>query len=708
MKIAVNADAESTVVGVESGRMNFDTSKQAKLFHMLSSSLYSNKPRSILRELASNAHDSHVQAGIAATTPFKIIAPTYENPLLIVKDFGVGLTKEEAYDTILCYLGSTKDNSSDFIGGWGIGSKSPFAYTKSYNVVCVKNGKRVEFACWKDEHGLPTSAVVDERETDEPNGVEMHVPVAAGDVRAFRTTIRSYMQWTNYNVQAEMGGEYALRPLVAEEVVDFDGLPISLFRSEDVGGKIRLVYGGESYDIKDCIDKETDSWHRWEMLLDAMDSNYNIAVVVNTPDSVDFNMNREELEQTPRTVTLINKIVDFLGSEADKRVNVYDSKMKASMGLKTGDEGNRITLASVAANIDKIISEGDSADRVFARAFRIFESTYRFDMEYTENIRTITQYSGVHRNHSLSYTVKPLKDQITVCYGRTYSPSRRDRDNFFYGLRRSPQSKNNILYVRASTEEEAKAVLNATPIIGDFDWTGVHFHHFDIPLPVRQGVAKGGRTSPPRIYDAVEKSYLNFDTSNIYVMRGRGEEIDAEAERMLQIGAMALTPSYKYMPLVFFTPTPDFLKRDHPSNVISMEKAEEAWLAAAGEYLGTWGGLSYKGLRSFRKIEIYTLGEESQIDILSKAFNRAAGRAAGDYERVVRCDDAISEFVAKWKDGGGAVTIQSLANTMKKIRRIRRDVAVATEFIDVKKLIRNRTKPTARKLIATLKIGEWI
>jgi hypothetical protein len=139
-----------------------------------------------------------------------------------------------------------------------------------------------------------------------------------------------------------------------------------------------------------------------------------------------------------------------------------------------------------------------------------------------------------------------------------------------------------------------------------------------------------------------------------------------------------------------------------------MEKAEEAWLAAAGEYLGTWGGLSYKGLRSFRKIEIYTLGEESQIDILSKAFNRAAGRAAGDYERVVRCDDAISEFVAKWKDGGGAVTIQSLANTMKKIRRIRRDVAVATEFIDVKKLIRNRTKPTARKLIATLKIGEWI
>jgi HSP90 family molecular chaperone len=75
MKIAVNADAESTVVGVESGRMNFDTSKQAKLFHMLSSSLYSNKPRSILRELASNAHDSHVQAGIAATTPFKSSHP---------------------------------------------------------------------------------------------------------------------------------------------------------------------------------------------------------------------------------------------------------------------------------------------------------------------------------------------------------------------------------------------------------------------------------------------------------------------------------------------------------------------------------------------------------------------------------------------------------------------------------------------------------
>ena len=708
MKIAVNADAESTVVGVESGRMNFDTSKQAKLFHMLSSSLYSNKPRSILRELCSNAHDSHVLVGIAATTPFKVVAPTYETPLLVVKDYGVGLTKEEAYNTILCYLGSTKDQSSDFIGGWGIGSKSPFAYTKSYNVVCVKDGKRVEFACWKDEHGLPTSAVVDERDTDEPNGVEMHVPVMAGDVRTFRTAITSYMQWTNYNVVADMGDFHQLKPLEPMETVDYHGLPISLFKSDD-GGKIRLVYGGESYDIKDCINKETDTWERWEKLLESMDDGFNIAVVMNTPDSVDFNMNREELEQTPRTVALINKIVDFLGEEAAKRVDVYDSKMKATIGMSTDGEGVRKTLAEISAEIDRIISEGDSADRVFARAFRIFESTYRFDIGYSESLHALSQRSGVHRLHSLSYMVKPLCDQITVAYGRTFTPSKRDRDDFFYKRRRGMSAQTtNVIYVRATTKEEAIAVLNSSPSIGNFDWTGVDFHFFNIPLPTRSSSVRTGRTPPPRIYEAIAKEYIPFTPSNIYVMRRRGDEIDAETEMLLQIGAMALTPSYKYKPIIFFTPTSEFLKRDHPSNVISMDKAEGAWMEAANDYLAAWGGISFKGMTGFRRCEISTLSKESKVDVLSIAFNAAVDRAARDYGRVCRVEGDVAQFVADWREGGGVLQVQGLVNVMGKIRKIHKDVAMATEFIDMRKLIRNRSTPAARKLIATLKIGEWI
>ena len=58
MLINIQADRESTASGVEVAQMRFDTTKQAKLFHMLSSSLYSDKPASIIRELCSNCHDS--------------------------------------------------------------------------------------------------------------------------------------------------------------------------------------------------------------------------------------------------------------------------------------------------------------------------------------------------------------------------------------------------------------------------------------------------------------------------------------------------------------------------------------------------------------------------------------------------------------------------------------------------------------------------
>lgn len=59
---------------------------------MLSDKLYANKFKSIIRELASNARDSHDEAGV--TEPFVITAPTHSCPELSVEDFGTGLDPE--------------------------------------------------------------------------------------------------------------------------------------------------------------------------------------------------------------------------------------------------------------------------------------------------------------------------------------------------------------------------------------------------------------------------------------------------------------------------------------------------------------------------------------------------------------------------------------------------------------------------------------
>ncbi len=68
MKIDIYKDESSVAHNVESDSMRIDTSKQAKLFHMLSSTLYSNKVAAVIRELASNGYDSHKAAGKLDTT----------------------------------------------------------------------------------------------------------------------------------------------------------------------------------------------------------------------------------------------------------------------------------------------------------------------------------------------------------------------------------------------------------------------------------------------------------------------------------------------------------------------------------------------------------------------------------------------------------------------------------------------------------------
>ena len=58
MKIERTTNA-ATQINATADAMHVDVAKQQKLLYMLSDKLYANKFKSIIRELASNARDSH-------------------------------------------------------------------------------------------------------------------------------------------------------------------------------------------------------------------------------------------------------------------------------------------------------------------------------------------------------------------------------------------------------------------------------------------------------------------------------------------------------------------------------------------------------------------------------------------------------------------------------------------------------------------------
>jgi len=83
-------------------KKDFSIQASGKMFHMIISGLYSNKPKSITREIYSNAFDAHAMVG-KHDVPFDVIFPTPMAPTFTVRDYGPGIHHDnmEGFYTIL-------------------------------------------------------------------------------------------------------------------------------------------------------------------------------------------------------------------------------------------------------------------------------------------------------------------------------------------------------------------------------------------------------------------------------------------------------------------------------------------------------------------------------------------------------------------------------------------------------------------------------
>ena len=192
MKINANVDVIERG-GVSEGR-SYSVQFNEKLARMLSKGIYQNVIRAPVRELACNALDSHRAAG-KLHVPIRVHLPNSLEPYFEVQDEGLGLSDDGIYTLFTCYGGSDKDHSNEDIGGFGLGSKSPFAYTNSFTVSCVWQGVKRHYAMHKDEKGKPHVTPLGEEMSSEPNGVTVRVPVKPADFNAFRENAQETYRW---------------------------------------------------------------------------------------------------------------------------------------------------------------------------------------------------------------------------------------------------------------------------------------------------------------------------------------------------------------------------------------------------------------------------------------------------------------------------------------------------------------------------------
>lgn len=183
----------------------FEIAMNRKMFKILSSGLYADKVKAVVRELSTNAADAHVAAG-TPDVKFNVHLPNALEPYFEVKDFGTGLSETDIYGVYTKYGVSNKTDSNEYTGCLGLGSKSPFAYTDSFTVESRVNGEKRVYTAFLNKQGFPSlSDPLTVEQTDEPNGLTVRFPVKSSDFHQFRQKAVEVLKW--FKVCPEIGGQ---------------------------------------------------------------------------------------------------------------------------------------------------------------------------------------------------------------------------------------------------------------------------------------------------------------------------------------------------------------------------------------------------------------------------------------------------------------------------------------------------------------------
>lgn len=170
-------------------------------FQTLREYIYSNPIRTIAREIPSNARDVQREFG-NAQKPIVIQIPNSLDNTYAVRDFGVGISPERMETVFIKYFSSTKRSDNNQTGGFGLGAKSPFAYSDSFNIETItpdENGVMIKrsYSAYIDESEIGKIALLSEEPTDEPRGTRISLPVETKDFDSFiRETAESLCYWT--------------------------------------------------------------------------------------------------------------------------------------------------------------------------------------------------------------------------------------------------------------------------------------------------------------------------------------------------------------------------------------------------------------------------------------------------------------------------------------------------------------------------------
>ena len=246
MKLAT-ADQDVSIPEVFE-RRNVAVGSTAMILDLFADKIYSHKELAVVRELSCNAHDSHVIAG-TTDIPFLVHIPTALEPWFSIRDFGTGLPDEDIANIYGAIGISTKRQSNEVIGCFGIGSLAPYSMADSFVVKSYYNGTLSTYQCMRDDQRNPVVIPLGSVPTDEANGLEIKVTVA-DRVQDFKdAAIKTFKFWSGTIPQ--VNDELVMDKIESQK-------DSYVFEGEDFGltseyGSMVAVMGNIAYEIPSSL-----------------------------------------------------------------------------------------------------------------------------------------------------------------------------------------------------------------------------------------------------------------------------------------------------------------------------------------------------------------------------------------------------------------------------------------------------------------------
>lgn len=192
--ILKEATFESEIIGGKKTadfRINIENSI---IFKILRSYIYTNPIAAICREILTNARDANIEAG-HKDKPIEIELRrgdpnlTPDGTTLHIRDYGLGISPDRMYNIFIEYGASSKRDTNEQAGAFGLGAKTPFAYTDLFTIitVCDVSEKRYRFtySALIDSTKKGQITLLSKQTTTQPTGTTIVIPIKSGDIHKF-------------------------------------------------------------------------------------------------------------------------------------------------------------------------------------------------------------------------------------------------------------------------------------------------------------------------------------------------------------------------------------------------------------------------------------------------------------------------------------------------------------------------------------------